>query len=333
MLRLSNAHQNDINALNTNMATMDCKLNTVAENVNTIQTSISTMTSTLNDSITNAIMAAMQQSTTTTLPPNPTPPPATVSPVQPPITHPEPTGSQPAINQSIQPSDIQSNTTPDPTTVDLSTVLNEYTSSSSKPVFQVYNGKHDIQKWQSLCLLALAAHKNPYYKSFVKVASSGKRILDPNLSIDKKATLFNITVLALDPKLNLEFITTDLIETADGIHLWELILHRFKPALKGTFEKEDLKIEFRNMQKNDKESNTAFLKRMEQKLAYLQLHDLHPSDAEKAVALLEGLRSEYLIQPVVQLRADGDSTYDSWVKSGDLQHTLDCATRHIAQYV
>jgi deoxyuridine 5'-triphosphate nucleotidohydrolase len=140
-------------------------------------------------------------------------------------------------------------------------------------------------------------------------------------------------VMALDPKLNLEFITTELIETADGIQLWNLILQRFKPALKGTFEKEDLKIEFRNMHKNEKETNTAFLKRIEQKLAYLQLHNLHISDAEKAVALLEGLRSAYLIQPVVQLRADGDSTYDSWIKPGDLQHTLECATRHIAQYV
>lgn len=78
----------------------------------------------------------------------------------------------------------------------------------------------------------------------------------------------------------------------------------FKPALIGTFEKEDLKIEFRNMHKNDKETNTGFLKQMEQKLAYLQLHNLHLSDTKKSVALLEGLRSEYLIQPVVQLWAD-----------------------------
>jgi hypothetical protein len=55
------------------------------------------------------------------------------------------------------------------------------------------------------------------------------------------------------------------------------------------------------MHKNDKETNTGFLKQMEQKLAYLQLHNLHLSDTKKSVALLEGLRSEYLIQPVVQL--------------------------------
>jgi hypothetical protein len=87
------------------------------------------------------------------------------------------------------------------------------------------------------------------------------------------------------------------------------------------------------MHKNDKETNTGFLKRIEQKKAYLQLHNLYLSDAEKAVALLEGLRLEYLIQPVVQLRADGDSTYDSCIKPGDLQHTLECATRHTTQYV
>jgi deoxyuridine 5'-triphosphate nucleotidohydrolase len=333
--KLSNEHNNDINNITTRMTTMDYKLNTVAEHVNTIQSSISTMTSTINDSITNAIMAAMQTA------PNPIPilsPHPTQSPTTPTI-QPSSTNTTTPHNNQYNPNTTQLQNHPTPinsnqqNTVDISTVLHDYSSSSSKLVFQTYNGKTDIQKWQSLCLLALSTNKNPYYKTFVKLTPSGKRILDLELTAEKKAQLFNLTVTALDPKLNLEFITTDLIETADGLHLWELILHRFKPALKGTFEKEDLKIEFRNMHKNDKETNTGFLKRIEQKLAYLQLHNLYLSDAEKAVALLEGLRSEYLIQPVVQLRADGDSTYDSWIKSGDLQHTLECATRHIAQYV
>jgi hypothetical protein len=320
--RLSTEHNNEIHNLHNRMSTVDHKLNTVAEHVNTIQASISTMTSTINDSITNAILAAMQQTTnnSTSI--------QTTTPTQAPTP-------APTLNTSnnFEHTSVMTTNQPEPKDpIDITSLLQDH-SSSSKPIFQTYNGKTDINKWQSLCLLSLSAHKTKYYQSFVKVTALGKRILDPDMPPAKRAQLFNITVQALDPKLNLEFITTDLIETADGIHLWDLILQRFKPALKGTFEKEDLKIEFRNMHKNEKETNQGFLKRVEQKLAYLQLHNLYISDAEKAVALLEGLRSEYLIQPVVQLRADGDSTYDSWIKPGDLQHTLECASRHIAQYV
>jgi hypothetical protein len=198
--KLSNKHNNDINNLNTRMTTMDYKLNTVAEHVNTIQSSISTMTNTINDSITNAIMAAMQNS------PNPIPIPSphpTQSPTTPTIQPSSTNTTTPHSNQyNLNLTQLQNHSTPpnpnQNNAVDLSTVLHNYSSSSSKLVFQTYNGKTDIQKWQSLCLLALSANKNPYYKTFVKITPSGKRILDPDLSVEKKAQLFNLTVTAMD---------------------------------------------------------------------------------------------------------------------------------------
>jgi hypothetical protein len=96
-----------------------------------------------------------------------------------------------------------------------------------------------------LCLLTLASHKNPYFKSFVTKDTTGNRIINPTLDQEKSANLFSMTMLALDPKYNnIEFITTAMINKSDGVELWRLIIQRFKPATRGTFEKEDLKLDF-----------------------------------------------------------------------------------------
>ena len=69
----------------------------------------------------------------------------------------------------------------------------EQNQPSSKPIFSTYNPKTDFFKWKGTCLLALAANKSKHYQSFVTVDSSNNRILDENMSYEKKIQLFNMT--------------------------------------------------------------------------------------------------------------------------------------------
>ena len=129
-------------------------------------------------------------------------------------------------------------------------------------------------------------------------------MFDSSMPMDKREQLFNFTFQALDPaKCNLEFITSQMIDKADGIKLWENIERRFKLAEKNEFDCDDLKSEFKEITKNPSETNEAYLKRVEKKVSYLASHNIYPSYPEQAVVLLEGLTSEFLVdEPVVQIR-------------------------------
>ena len=51
-----------------------------------------------------------------------------------------------------------------------------------------------------------------------------------------------MTYQALDQsKCNLEFISTSMINAADGLQLWRTIEERFKASQKNDFDKDDIK--------------------------------------------------------------------------------------------
>lgn len=86
-------------------------------------------------------------------------------------------------------------------------------------------------------------------------------IIDPSINKEKSAILFNMLMTALDQKqTSLEFITTSMMNRSDGVALWTLITNRFSLPIIGTFEKEELKLDFHAMNIGNKGSHETFLK-------------------------------------------------------------------------
>ena len=296
---------------NARINAIDTTVTNVATTVQTVQTDLQTLSQTIGNTVMNAVKAAM----TPTVVPTPPPP----QPIQ--------------VQQPIQAKPSTKTTT---TESQLQSLLEKLdaSQSSSKPIFTTFNQQNmEITKWKSTCLLALAANKSQYYNSFVTTNDNNERIFNTNISSSKNIHLFNMTYQALDQsKCNLEFISTSMINAADGLQLWNTIEERFKASQKNDFDKDDIKAEFKAMKKGQREKNTDFLTRVEKKISYLAINDIYPSATEQAVVLLEGLQSEYLADPVVQLRTGQSSVYSKWVKEGDLKHTLEKATMHIKAY-
>ena len=214
--------------------------------------------------------------------------------------------------------------------IDLTTILEQ--TSQVKPVFPPFKPEvMTVTKWQYLCMLKLTACKNPYYHSFVLPDSNNGNTLNPNLPKEKKAALFSLIHDALpNNKLNLEFITKTMIRNADGLSLWTTCGVRFAPKKKGHYEKEELKNEFKTLSKNDNETNSSFLRRIEQKANELTLHGINLQAHEKALTLLKGLTSEYLRTPIVAImQDDGNGEYKEWIVEDDLMHTLNKAESRI----
>ena len=217
----------------------------------------------------------------------------------------------------------------DNTIIDLTSILEQ--TSQVKPVFPSYKQEStSVTKWQSLCMLKLSSCNNSYYNSFIK-NENGQNVLDPNLSLEKRASLFSLIHDALpQSKLNLEFITDEMIKNADGLALWHNCAKRFAPTKKGHYEKEELKSEFKSMTKNPTESNSSFLKRIEQKVNELKQYGINLQAHEQALTLLKGLKSESLKTPIVAImQDDGKGEYKDWILDGDLKHTLEKAESRI----
>jgi len=67
--------------------------------------------------------------------------------------------------------------------IDLTTIFES--TSQVKPIFPQYSKKITISKWQVTCILKLTACKNKYYQSFVIQNSSGKNMINLDLSRNK----------------------------------------------------------------------------------------------------------------------------------------------------
>ena len=252
---------------------------------------------------------------------------------QPPTLAPEPPTPMEQKSQdapSMAPQPTSGPGTHSLTPIDLTTILNH--TSQIKPVFPSYKPEvMTVTKWQFMCMLKLSSCTNPYYSSFVTIDENGSNIMDPNMSVEKRASLFSLIQDALPhAKLNLEFITESMIQNANGLTLWKTCGLRFAAKKKGHYEKEELKAEFKSLNKNDNESNASFLKRIEQKANELALHDINLKAHEKALTLLKGLKSEYLRNPIVAImQDDGNGKYKDWIVEDDLMHTLNKAESRI----
>mmetsp|Transcript_11670 Transcript_11670/g.16538 ORF Transcript_11670/g.16538 Transcript_11670/m.16538 type:complete len:150 (-) Transcript_11670:707-1156(-) len=146
-----------------------------------------------------------------------------------------------------------------------------------------------LTKWQSLCMLKLKACKNKYYQSFMTTDETGTQTINSDMSQDKKASLFSLLHDALPASnLNLEFITDRMIQQAGGAQLWTQCAERFAPTKKRYYDKEEMKADFNNLSKNDKESNSNFLKRLETKANELDREGIVLTPHVKALTLLRG---------------------------------------------
>ena len=121
-----------------------------------------------------------------------------------------------------------------------------------------------------------------------------------------------------------------MIRNADGLSLWTTCGVQFAPKKKRPYEKEELKNEFKTLSKNDNETNSSFLRRIEQKANELTLHGINLQAHEKALTLLKGLTSEYLRIPIVAImQDDGTGEYKEWIVEDALMHTLNKAESRI----
>ena len=334
---------------NNKFTTVNNKVENVATTINEVKADLNTFSQTIGDSIQQAVMAAFQiqtkqqQTEATTMKPQSTQHQPSLqstesksvpSNIQAPATS-APVPSTVTQTTAIQQPPMPTNPThPTSTQSEFHQLLEklETGQASTKTIFSTYHPNDDVFKWKSKCLLTLAASKR--YKQYVITNNiTGERMFNPNMNDEQRIQLFNLTLQALDPgKCNLEFITTAMINKANGLKLWETIERRFGVIEKNEFDKDDLKSDFKAMTKQSNENHEAYLKRIEKKLSYLAIHNIQPSYREQAVVLLEGLKSEYLIEPIVQIRTGTATVYSEWLKEGDLKHTLERAVHHIRNH-
>jgi len=164
------------------------------------------------------------------------------------------------------------------------------------------------------------------------VDSSGNNIINPNISKDKKASLFSLLQDVLPAEnLNLEFITDKIIQSVDGVVLWNQCSKRFAPSTKGYYDKGKMKNEFKILSKGEKETHSNFLERVKIKANELDREGIELKPHVKAWTLLRGLRSECFNIPIISIMQDeGNGDYGAWIKDGDLKHTLDKAESRIS---
>ena len=238
------------------------------------------------NAVTNAVVEAMKQfqSSPHPIPPSPSPQqptpviPTTTSSVTVPTSHinhaPDPLTSTPMpsstsnIHVPMAPSPYQNITSPIPHLTEQGTIDNPITladlvqmTSSPKCSFPVYTKNQNIFEWRTVCLLELAGSSKPAHRNMVIVNDDGKMVFQTNLSIRDKQELFRMTKKALSTKLNTNFITVDVINRADGIQLWDMILQEFQPLPKDEMELEDMKQAFLNLSKSTTENDQTYLER------------------------------------------------------------------------
>mmetsp|Transcript_16311 Transcript_16311/g.23231 ORF Transcript_16311/g.23231 Transcript_16311/m.23231 type:complete len:108 (-) Transcript_16311:566-889(-) len=106
-----------------------------------------------------------------------------------------------------------------------------------------------------------------------------------------------------------------MIQNADGVALWNLCADRYALTKKGYYDKEEMMTEFKSLTKDDKESNSNFLKRVEAKVNEMELHDITLKSHVIALTLLQGLISEHLRTPIVAIMQDeGNGDFNDWIK-------------------
>ena len=313
-----------------------------------------TMQHTVTNAVTNAVLAAMTQFQSPAHPILPSPSQqhatpsitTTMSSVTVPTSHtthsPDPLTSthMPAMHTPshvpIAPSPHPPLTSPIPHLPEQGTADNPVTladlvqmSSSPKCSFPIYTKNQNIFEWKTACLLELTGSSKPSHRRMVLVNADGNMQFQTDLSIQDKQELFRMTKKALSTKLNINFITVDVINRADGLQLWDMIIKEFQPFPKDEMELEDMKQDFLRLSKATAESDQTYLERFQSVIKSMEHYHVAPSDYQQVIVFLKGLKDSRLTQPILELRTKHQaSIYSDWIQSGNLRHTLERARNY-----
>ena len=317
--------------INTNLNEIKSSCTT---NLEDVKTSLQHYENNLQSSITNAVVAALQQiQPPTTSNPPPIAPPTVVSstniPSPVPSSHPS-THASTTTSTTTQPtSNVHPSTVIDLTT--LTNILQNHPPSSTKQILPTYHKKDNFYIWKSLCLLELSSSRNPFYNELVTYKENGGAIFKSDLSHQQNRELFKITRHALSTTLDTNFITTEIIQTADGLNLWKTLETRFKPLDKDEIEKIDFQTDFMKLKRNNNETHELFLTRFEKFISEMKYFNVCPSTLHQVLVFLDGLNEPLLCDPICTIRQSPQSIYANWIVQDNLKHTLQKAQNYLKQ--
>ena len=317
-------------------------------NINEVKSTLQTYESNLQTSITNAIVAAMQQIQVPSAPTNtpcdiPTQHPSATIPTSVQNQIPSPicsstsnqTPFQPIVsNPPITANTIKTSNCANPAVIDLtslSTLLQNHTTPSSKQFFPTFHKKDDFFSWRSLCILELSSSRSSFYNDFITFNSEGIASFKQDMSCQQNRELFKITRHALSTTLDTTFITTDCITSANGLNLWKTLEQRYRPLPKDEIEKIDFQTEFTKLSRNSNETHENFLIRFEKFVSEMAYFHMKPSTLHQVLVFLDGLQEPLLGDPICTIRQDPKSIYANWIVADNLQHTLQKAKSFIKQ--
>ena len=134
-------------------------------------------------------------------------------------------------------------------------------TTSTKCSFPIYTGKQNVYEWKISCILELATSTKPIHQTIIEYDTYGNPQFKSTLAREESQELFRLTKNAISNKLNTTFLTVDILQKADGIFLWELLIARFKPATKDEIELEDLRAAFTAFSRNKNEREDNYIQR------------------------------------------------------------------------
>ena len=202
-------------------------------------------------------------------------------------------------------------------------------SSAPKCAFPIYTRSQNVFEWKTSCLLELAGSAKPAHRNMVSIDSEGQMIFKSHLSTSDNHELFRMTRKALSNKLDTAFITIDVLNRADGLTLWEMIVEEYRPTPKDQMELDDLKQSFLQLTKLPNELDAAYMERFQQKIKTMEHYDITPSQQQQVIIFLKGLKDTRLTTPILELRQKPTlSIYSDWIKPRNLRHTLERARNY-----
>ena len=138
-----------------------------------------------------------------------------------------------------------------------------------------------------------------------------------------------MTKKSLLNKLDTTFITIDVLNRADGLKLWDMIIEEYRPTPKDELELDDLKQSFLQLSILTNENDAAHIERFQKKIKMMEHYDITPSQPQQVIVFLKGLKDNRLTAPILELRQKPTlSIYSDWIKPRNLRHSLERARNY-----
>ena len=340
--------QTTVNRLENNIEYINTNLNELTNHTTTLQETINNVNNTMQKNITNAVVDALkqiQQINLTSLQPTSDNTTTTASTIKANnnskqiLTHSNHQVPNTNISNILENNQNVSTHSPTPMTqptpysdpITIADIINM--TNHTKCNFPTYTKNMNIYEWKEICILELASSTKPIHTKLINYNANGNPMLHTNLSRAESQELFRLTRNALSTKLNLKFITVEMIQQADGIALWNTLIARFKPIHKDDIELADMTTKFTTFRKLPKEQDDVYIQRFEDKVNDMDFYGIKPTPQLQAVVFLGGLNEPILTDPIMQIRASPTSTYTNWIVEGNLKHTLERARNFIEQRI